>query len=78
MQASQDESGNTFRMLISEKEELEKKIEGFIETTANWKTIHEDICHRNSALNSLVESSKQQISDLKQRIHTLENELDLV
>lgn len=78
LQASQDQSEKTIRMLIAEKEEVEKSTKKLTETTAKWKSAHEQMCNRNSALNSSVASSNQQILDLQQSVDALETKLKSV
>ncbi|XP_046643800.1 restin homolog isoform X5 [Daphnia pulicaria] len=75
LQASQDKSEKTIRMLIADKEELEKSTKTLTETTVKWKSAYEQMRNRNSALNSSVASSSQQISNLQQSVDALETEL---
>lgn len=78
LQTAQYKCENTVGVLIAEKEQLAEKVKTLTETATNWKSSNEKFCARNSALKSSLITSGQQLSDLHQRISTLDTELILV
>ncbi|XP_059353608.1 myosin heavy chain, striated muscle-like [Daphnia carinata] len=77
LQTSHYKCENAVGVLIAEKEQLAEKVKTLTETATNWKSSNEKFCARNSALKSSLIASGQQISDLHQRINTLDTELIL-